>query len=99
LRCPFCAVAGSRPELHAHMLGAHGDRLQTRREGEQMYFDVNCPICPEGLTREVNPHGHDQAFLEKFADEIRLVGFDLLLYHWETHAEAEAEPAALEDTP
>jgi hypothetical protein len=42
------------------------------------------------MTREVNPRGRDQAFLDKFADEIRMVGYDLLLYHWETHEESAA---------
>lgn len=88
MRCPFCEVEGSRPQLHAHMLADHSDRLETRREGDRMYFDVNCPACSEGVTREVNPRGRDPLFIEKFADEIRLVGFDLLLYHWESHAES-----------
>jgi hypothetical protein len=88
VRCPFCEAAGSRPQLHAHMLSEHPDRLETRHEGERMYFDVNCPLCSEGLSREVNPRGRDPLFVEKFAQEIRLVGFDLLLYHWETHPES-----------
>lgn len=94
MRCPFCETAGTRPQLHAHMLAEHGNRLETRREGERMYFEVNCPVCPEGITREVNPRGRDPHFIERFADEIRLVGFDLLLYHWETHAEAGASAPA-----
>jgi hypothetical protein len=90
VRCPFCDQMGGRSELHAHMVQAHKDRLQTRHQGERMFFDVNCPVCSEGMTREVNPRGRDQAFLEKFADEIRMVGYDLLLYHWETHEESGA---------
>jgi hypothetical protein len=72
------------------MVSAHKDSLHTRHEGDRMFFDVNCPLCPEGMTREVNPRGRDQAFLEKFADEIRMVGYDLLLYHWETHEQSQA---------
>ena len=53
-----------------------------------MFFDLNCPACTEGITREINPRGRDPQFIEKFTEEIRLVGFDLLLYHWETHAES-----------
>ena len=90
MRCPFCETTGTRPSLHAHMLAEHSDRLETRREGERMYFELNCPSCSEGITREINPRGRDPHFVETFADEIRLVGFDLLLYHWETHAESEA---------
>lgn len=88
--CPFCASIGSRPALHAHMVADHPDALTTRREGERMYFEVTCPRCAEGITREVNPRGRDVAFLEKFADEIRKVAFDLLLYHWEVHEESGA---------
>ncbi len=88
MRCPFCASSGSRPELHAHLLAEHGDRVETRHEGERMFFELNCPACSEGMTREINPRGRDRQFIEKFSDEIRLVGFDLLLYHWETHAES-----------
>ena len=90
MRCPYCNQKGTRPELHAHLVSAHEDSLQTRHDGDRMYFDVNCPLCSEGMTREVNPRGRDQAFLEKFADEIRMVGYDLLLYHWETHEESGA---------
>ena len=90
MRCPFCEQTGSRAELHGHMVGAHRDSLVTRHQGERMFFDVNCPLCSEGMTREVNPRGRDQAFLDKFADEIRMVGYDLLLYHWETHPESGA---------
>jgi hypothetical protein len=88
MKCPYCDQDGTRSELHAHMVSDHKDRLVTRRQGERMFFDVNCPLCSEGMTREVNPRGRDQAFLEKFAEEIRMVGYDLLLYHWETHPES-----------
>ncbi len=86
MRCPFCGLEAERPQLHAHLLRVHGDRLETRREGGKLDFDLNCPLCSEGLTREVNPRGRDPEFLEKYREEISLVGFDLLLYHLETHA-------------
>ena len=98
MKCPFCSEVGTRHELHAHLVGSHKDSLQTRHEGDRMFFDVNCPLCSEGITREVNPRGRDQAFLDKFADEIRMVGYDLLLYHWETHDESLAQVDA-EVTP
>lgn len=72
------------------MVRSHRDSLQTRHDGDRMFFDVNCPLCSEGITREVNPRGRDQDFLDKFADEIRMVGYDLLLYHWETHEESQS---------
>ncbi len=69
------------------MLADHRDRLTTRVEGGRTFMEVNCPTCTEGISKEVNPRGRDPLFLDKFADEIRMVGFDLLLYHWETHSE------------
>jgi hypothetical protein len=70
------------------MLTEHRDRLVTKVEEGRTFMEVSCPICPEGMSQEVNPRGRDTEFLDKFADEIRMVGFDLLLYHWETHVEA-----------
>ena len=64
MKCPFCDQDGTRTELHAHMVSAHKDSLQTRHDEDRMFFDVNCPLCAEGMTREVNPRGRDQAFLE-----------------------------------
>ena len=91
MMCPFCDTRGDRRALHAHMLSQHRDSLITRSEAGRTFLEVNCPICPEGISKEVNPRGRDPDFAEKFADEIRMVGFDLLLYHWETHVEAAAE--------
>lgn len=91
MMCPFCDAVGGRRALHGHMLSEHRDRLVTRSEAGRIFLEVNCPICPEGISKEVNPRGRDPEFAEKFADEIRMVGFDLLLYHWETHVEAAAE--------
>ena len=90
MMCPFCPLLGERRDLHAHMLAEHRDRLSTRAEAGRIFMEVNCPICPEGISREVNPRGRDTEFLDKFADEIKMVGFDLLLYHWDTHVEAAA---------
>jgi hypothetical protein len=73
------------------MIAEHGERLVTRVEAGRTFMEVNCPICPEGIRKEVNPRGRDTEFLRTFANEIRMVGFDLLLYHWETHVEAAAE--------
>jgi hypothetical protein len=73
------------------MLSDHRDRLVTRSEEGRIFMEVNCPTCSEGISKEVNPRGRDPEFLDKFADEIRMVGFDLLLYHWETHVAAAVE--------
>ncbi len=93
MMCPFCDTVGERRALHGHMLGEHRDRLVTRADAGRTFLEVNCPICPEGISKEVNPRGRDPEFAEKFADEIRMVGFDLLLYHWETHDPAAANGA------
>ncbi len=96
MTCPFCDLGGDRRALHGHMLAEHRDRLVTRSAAGRTFLEVNCPACPEGISKEVNPRGRDPEFAEKFADEIRMVGFDLLLYHWETHDLA-AVPGAEED--
>ncbi len=85
MRCPYCDTAGSRQVLHAHLVDQHGDKVVGRRdEGSgKLFYRLDCPLCNEYSEREVNPRGRDPAFLEEFEREIRLVAFDLLLYHVE----------------
>jgi hypothetical protein len=73
MRCPYCDIEGSRQVIHAHL---------TEQTGK-LFYRLDCPQCEEYSEREVNPRGRDPAFLEAFEREIRLVAFDLLLYHVE----------------
>lgn len=100
MNCPYCDAVGTRMETHAHLGRDHGDMIRMFREpwrgGERLKFALGCPFCDEGLERIVNPRGRESGFLEEFQREIRLVAFDLLLYH--LHA-AHAERVGLPPVP
>lgn len=83
MTCPFCPAEGSRMEIHAHLGEGHPERviLGHRNGPNDPYFEVGCPWCEQQAVQSVNPGGRDPAFLEEFQREIRLVAFDLLLYH------------------
>ena len=70
-------------QIHAHLAEEHAERVTLgHREGpNDPYFEVGCPCCDERAVQSVNPGGRDPAFLEEFGREVRLVAFDLLLYH------------------
>ncbi len=69
--------------VHAHLAEVHPDRVELgHHEGpNDPYFRVGCPFCDQEAVQSVNPGGRDPRFLEEFAREVRLVAFDLLLYH------------------
>jgi len=55
----------------------------------RMHYLIACPRCGGEIRHEVKPRWGDPAFLTEFEGEIRLVAFDLLLYHLEdAHPEA-----------
>jgi len=85
LKCPYCALEAARRELHAHVADAHACEVRTTVDeaGGRLFYDLQCPFCSQSLRKQVKPRGKDPAFLEEFAREIRLVAFDLLLYHLE----------------
>jgi len=91
-------------ETHAHLAADHADVLKTRQDGETSFaFVLRCPDCGSEAERRINPRGRDPEFLEEFDREIRLVAFDMLLYHMQAdHPESlglppHATPAASED--
>ncbi len=57
-------------------------------EGAMSYVVV-CPRCQGAIRQPVKPRWRDPRFLTEFEQEIRLVAFDLLLYHLE---DAHPEP-------
>ena len=85
MRCPWCPAAGSRRQLHRHLADTHGDMVKTvaGEAGGPMQYVIGCPRCGGEIRHEVKPRWGDAAFLTEFEPEIRLVAFDLLLYHLE----------------
>lgn len=91
MTCPWCPMHGSRGQIHRHLVDVHAEAVETRRgdaEG-RMHYAVRCPRCGGEIRHEVKPRWGDPAFLAHFEREIRLVAFDLLLYHL---ADAHPEP-------
>lgn len=85
MRCPYCDMEGARQVIHAHLVEQHGAKVVGRRDEQagKLYYRLDCPQCDEYSEREVNPRGRDPTFLQAYEREIRLVAFDLLLYHIE----------------
>jgi hypothetical protein len=48
-----------------------------------MQYRIACPRCGGEIRHQMKPRRRDPAFLSEFEREIRLVAFDLLLYHLE----------------
>ncbi len=69
--------------IHAHLADAHAEWIEMGHQDgpNDPYFRVGCPTCDQDAVQSVNPGGRDPRFLEEFAREVRLVAFDLLLYH------------------
>jgi hypothetical protein len=97
MRCPFCDVDGPRRQIHRHLVDQHGSVVETaadEQEGKMSYF-IACPRCGGQIRHQVKPRWSDPSFLKEFEPEIRLVAFDLLLYHLEdAHPEAPADGAS-----
>jgi hypothetical protein len=53
------------------------------------YMELPCPKCDESHRTEVKPRYNDPTFLEEHYREIRLVAFDMFLYHWQGEHEQE----------
>jgi hypothetical protein len=81
--CPYCEFIGKRSEVHNHLAENHGDTLDTRVDeftGHTFYI-VTCPICNASYEQVTKKAKRDPSFLQEYEFEIRLVIFDLLLYH------------------
>lgn len=89
MTCAYCPFSGHRREVHAHLAAEHAAEVQTRfdEDSGKMFYHVSCPKCEQTMEKRVKPHWRDPRFLEEFAQEIRLVAFDILLYHLEDHEE------------
>lgn len=81
--CPFCAESGDRMHVHRHLVDAHPERIETWTDANtgRMRYRVECPRCGADYEHRVKPRSKDPTFLETFATEVRMVGFDMLLNH------------------
>ena len=81
--CPHCEFSGKRSEVHDHLADNHGDTLGSRVDeftGHTFYI-VTCPICGASYEQVTKKARRDPSFVQEYEHEIRLVVFDLLLYH------------------
>jgi hypothetical protein len=85
VRCPYCEADEPRRQLHRHLVDAHGSHVAAVADPAQgtMAYRVVCPACGGEIRQPVKPRWRDPGFLREFEEEIRLVAFDLLLYHLE----------------
>lgn len=89
MNCPFCDVTGTRRVLHAHLTDTHGEECRTSESWANRFYQLDCPRCDFTIRRQIKPRLQDPTFLEEYAREIRLVAFDMFLYHLEQEHELE----------
>ena len=81
--CPYCDFSGPRMSVHAHLAETHGDELGWRKD-ERLGFTyciVTCPLCGASHAQIVRKARKNPEFVQEYEHHIRLVVFDLLLYH------------------
>ncbi len=82
-KCPYCEYQGKRAEVHQHLAEAHAETLGFRVDeftGHAFYI-VTCPVCGASYEQITKKARRNPEFLREYEYEIRLVIFDLLLYH------------------
>jgi hypothetical protein len=67
--------------LHAHLAEAHGDQVAFEQRETKIFYGIDCPVCGDGYSHEINPRGRDPGFLTEFRAQISLVAFDMLVNH------------------
>jgi len=65
-------------DLHAHLVDEHEDAVTIGQEGESLFFEMTCPACDEHMKQPLRKRA---SMLRGYEREIRMVAFDLLLYH------------------
>lgn len=80
MNCPYCEFTGHRMDLHAHLLAAHPEevRVFVHKVTGKMMYEFTCPHCAEIWRKALKKRPSD---LQAYVREIRMVAFDLLLYH------------------
>ena len=91
MTCPFCGFIGARQELHAHLTDEHPERCRTTESWGKRFYELECPDCGFTIRRQIKPRLNDSTFVDEYRREIRLVAFDMFLYHLQgAHEEEEA---------
>jgi hypothetical protein len=79
--CPWCDVAASPRQLHAHLGERHADQVRTSERNGKSWYEVTCPRCGASYQHVVRKAARDPAFIEGFGREIRMVALDMLVHH------------------
>lgn len=83
MQCPYGDFEGKRGEVHRHLAEQHPDQVtisQDQTTGKRSYA-LTCPMCGAPYEHIIKPRSRDPLFLQEFDPEIKLVAFDMLLYH------------------
>jgi hypothetical protein len=90
MNCPYCIFRDSRGAVHRHLAEKHGALVIIRVDeaSGRRFYGITCPVCRAPYEHQVKPRNFDPSFLQEFDREIKLVAFDMLLYHMQgEHAE------------
>jgi hypothetical protein len=80
MNCPYCNFSGHRMDLHTHLVNEHGEEIKIYVDAQsgKLVYEMTCPLCKDSVKQ---PLKKSAAVLEEYQREIRMVAFDLLLYH------------------
>jgi hypothetical protein len=83
MQCPYGDFSGKRGEVHRHLAETHSDQVTIRQDDAsgKRFYGIVCPVCGAPYEHIIKPRSRDPRFLEEFDSEIKLVAFDMLLYH------------------
>lgn len=87
MKCPYCDFTGSRMALHGHLTDGHPEevKIYVDEASGHLVFELTCPICKDTTKQALKKSAK---VLEQYQREIRMVAYDLLLYHLaDSHAE------------
>lgn len=90
MNCPYCDFKDLRGAVHRHLAEKHGEQVTIRLDESKgkRFYGIACPVCQAPYEHQVKPRNVDPGFLQEFDREIKLVAFDMLLYHMQgEHAE------------
>lgn len=67
-------------DLHAHLVKEHGEEIKiyVDEQSDKMVYEMTCPICKDSVKQPLKKRAE---VLDEYRHEIRMVAFDLFLYH------------------